>query len=96
MRPSWVCVAVSQNVTVCFVEYAMNFPCFGRAMHEHAMLSGTGHCETVDPMDASICLILFSDMTKRWLLNQSRLVLYHWVTITLMFTSKHPLLLFQT
>jgi hypothetical protein len=72
MRPSWVCVAVSHNVTVRCVEYTMNFPCFGRTIHETLLLSGTGHSETVDPVDASICLILLSDMTKRWLLNQRR------------------------
>ena len=95
MRPSWVCVAVSQNVTVRSVEYAMNFPCFGRAMHECAMLSGTGHSETADPVDASICLIL-SDMTKRWSLNQRRLVLNHGVTVMLISTSKLPSLLSQS
>ena len=96
MRPSWVCVAVSQNVTVRCVEYAMNPPCFGRTMHGMGVPSGTGHSETADPVDASNCLILLLDMTRRWLLNQRRPVLYHGVTITLMCLSKRPSLLSQT
>ena len=92
MRPSWACVDVSQNVTVSFVEYAMNFPCCGRAMHER----GTGHSETVEPVDASTCLIVLPDTTKRWLFNQRRPVLRNGVTFTGMCTSKWPLLLSQT
>ena len=96
LRPSWVCVVVSQNVTVRFVEYAMNFPCFSRAMDEKSVLSGIGHSETADPVDASICFNLLSDITKRWLLNQRRPVLNNGVTLTLMSTSKRPSLLSQT
>ena len=94
MRPSWACVDMSQKVTVFFAEYAMNPPCFGRAMHESLLLLGTGHSETVDPVDASNCLILLSDMTKRWLLNQRIPVFSH--VLTGMFTSRLPLLLSQT
>ena len=90
MRPSWVCVAVAQNVTVRRVEYAMNFPCFGTAMHEKKLVSGTGHSETADPVDASNCAIFLSDRTKRWLSSQRRPVLYHGVTRTLMSASKRP------
>ena len=96
MRPSWLCVAVSQNVTVRCDECAMNSPCFGRAMHEESMLSGTGHSETADPVDASNCLILLLDMTRRWVLNQRRPVLSRGVTVTLMCLSKWPSLLSQT
>ena len=64
-------VEVFQNVTVLFVEYAMNSPCFGMEMHESVVL-GTGHSETVDPVDASNFLIVWSDTTKRWLLDQTR------------------------
>ena len=96
MRPSWACVAEPQNVTVRCVEYATNSPCFGRVMHEKRLLSGTGHSETVDPDDVSICLILLSDTAKRWSLNQRRPVLYHGVTATGMSTSKRPSLLSQT
>ena len=35
MRASWACVEVDQKVTVSYVEYAMNCPCFGREMHEY-------------------------------------------------------------
>ena len=66
MRPSCVCVAMFQNVTVQFVEYAMNSPCFGWAMHENLLLSGADHSEIADPVDASICLLLLSDTTNRW------------------------------
>ena len=96
MRPSRVCVPVSQNVTVRCVEYAMNFPCFGRAMHEEPMLSETGHSETLDAVDAPNYLILLSDTTKRWLLNQRRPVLNHGFTVAGMCTSKEPSLLSQT
>ena len=96
MKPSWVCVVVSQNVTVRGVEYAMNSPCFGRAMHERWRLSGTGHSETVDPVDDSIFLILLSDATKRWLLNQRRPVLYNGFTFALTIKSKRPSLLSQS
>ena len=64
MRPSWVCVAVSQNVTVRRVEYVINPPCFGRAMHKKSLVSATDHFENADPVDASICLILPLDTTK--------------------------------
>jgi hypothetical protein len=64
MRPSSVCVTVCQNVTVRRVEYAMNSPCFGRATHEVAVLSGTGHSETKDPVDASNSLILLVGYDK--------------------------------
>ena len=93
MKPSWMCVAVSQNVTVRSVEYAIDSPCFGRAMHEKWMLSGTGHSKTADPVDASIRLILRSDTTKRSLSNQRRPVLNHGVTFPGMSTSKRPSLL---
>ena len=74
----------------------MNFLCFGRAMHGSLMLLGTGHSETVDPVDASNCVILLPDTTKRWLSNQRRPVLNHGVTVTLMSMSKRPSLLSQT
>ena len=90
MRPSWVCVNVSQNVTVSFVEYAMNSPCFGRAMQEKRLALGTGHSETVDPVDAPNCLIVLSDTTKRWLLDQRRPALHCVVTCNGMCTSKRP------
>ena len=98
MRPTWVCVDVSQNVTVSFAEYAMNFPCRGiRAMQEVLLVSGTSHSETVVPVDASNCLILLADMTKRWLLNQGRgPVLNNGDTCTGIFKSKRPSLLSQT
>ena len=75
MRPSWVCVAVSQNVMVRGVEYAMNVACFGREMHEEWWLSETGHSETADPVDASNCVTFLSDRTKKWLSSQRRPVL---------------------
>jgi hypothetical protein len=59
----------------------MNSPFFGKAMHDKLILSGTGHSESADPVDASICLILLLDITKRWLLNQRRPVLHHRVTL---------------
>ena len=95
MRPSCVCVNVSQNVIVEFVAYAMNSLCCGRAMHEDSLLSETGHSETDDPVDASMCLILLSDTTKRCAFDQRRLVLYHGVTVNVagMFTSRRPSLL---
>ena len=96
MRPSWLCVAVSQNATVRCVEYAMNPPRFGRTMHEERVLPGTGHSETDDSVDASNCLIVLSDMTRRWLLNQRRPGLSRGVTVTLMCLSKRPSLLSQT
>ena len=66
-RMSWVCwmglscvrVTVSQKVMVFSAEYAMNFPCCGRAMRGHGA-RGTDHSETVDPVAASICLIILS------------------------------------
>ena len=96
MRLSWVCVIVSQNVTVCFEAYAMNFLCFGRAMDECLSSFGTGHSETVDSVDALSCLILLLDMAKRWLSDQSRPVLKYGVAPTLMAMSKQPSLLSQT
>ena len=68
-----MCVDVSQNVIVRFAEYAMYSPCVGMAMHD--MLLASGDSQIVDPVDALICLILLSDMTKRSLLNQRRPVL---------------------
>ena len=65
MRASWACVDVSHNVTISFVEYAINFPCCGRAMHEWRSLLGTGHSETVEPVDASNCFIALPETTKR-------------------------------
>jgi hypothetical protein len=96
MRPSWVCVAMFHNMTVRRVEHAMNLACFGRTMHESLLVSGTNHSETVDPVDVSICFILLSDTTKRWLIDQRRLVLNNGVTVALMSTSKRPSLLSQT
>ena len=96
MRLSWVCVEVSHNVTVLFVEYAMNFPCCSRAMHDWELLLGTGKSEIVDLVDASNCLIVLPDMTKKWLFSQRRPVLYTGVTSTGMSTSKRPSLLSQT
>ena len=72
MRPARVCVDVSQSVTVSLVEYAMNSSCCGRAMHEELVVSETSQFETVDPVDASNCLIVQSDTTKGWLLDQRR------------------------
>ena len=65
MRPSCLCVDVSQNVTARFVEYAMNSPCCDKAIHEKRLPSETGHSETDDPVDAPMCLMLLSDKTKR-------------------------------
>ena len=96
MRPTRVCVEVSQKVTVSFVEYTINSPCCGRAMHEELLVSGTDHSETVDPADASNCLIVLSDTTKRWSLDQRRPVLNNGATFTGMSTSERPSLLFQT
>ena len=95
MRPSRVCVAVSRSVTAYCAEYAMNPPCLGRAMHEPKVLR-TPHSETADPVDALICLILLSDMTRRVSLNQRRPVLGHQVTLSGICTSRWPLLLSQT
>ena len=77
------------------IEYTMNYPCCGRAIHE-SWLCGTGHSKMVtEPMDASICLILLSSvLTKRWLLNQSSPC--HGLTSTLISSSKHPSSLAQT
>ena len=91
-----MCVDVSQNVTISFVEYAMNSPCCGRAMDEELLVSGTSHFETVDPVDDSNCLIVLSDTTKRWLLDQRRPVLYHGISVTRMSANKRPSLLSQT
>ena len=44
MRPSCACVKVSQKVMLSFVEYAMNFPCCGRAMHESLGKGRPGRC----------------------------------------------------
>jgi hypothetical protein len=66
----------------------MNLPCFGRTMHEKLLLSGTGHSETADPVDASNCLILLSDRRKRWLLNQRRPVLFRGATVTSIITKQ--------
>ena len=96
MRPIRVRVVVSQNVTVSLVEYVMNFPCCGRAMHEESLVSDTGHSETVNLVDTSNCLIVVPDTTKRWLLDQRRPVLNNGVTFTGMCTRKRPLLLSQT
>ena len=74
----------------------MNSPCCDRAMHEVLLVSGTSHFETVDPVEASNCLIVLPDTTKRWLLNQGRPVLNDGVTFTGMSTSKRPSLLSQT
>ena len=82
MRPSWECVDASQNVTVRIVEYAMKSPFCGRAIHEKRLVSGTDHSETVDPVDASNFMIVLSDTTNRWSLNQTRPVLNRGVTIT--------------
>ena len=99
MRPSWACVDVSQNVMVCFAECTMNFPCLGRAMRGSTNVKnglGTGHSETADPVDASNCLIVLSDTTRRWWLSQRRPVLNHGVTFTVMCPTKRPSLLSQT
>ena len=92
MRPSWV----SQNLMVRCVEYAMNFPCFGRAMHEKMLPSGTGHSRPADRVDASNPLILLSDMTKRRPWNQRGTVSLYGVTVTMISTRKRPLMLSQT
>ena len=76
MRTSWVCVEVFPNVTVSSVEDAMNSAYFGRAMHEKPLVLGTGHSETVDPVDGSNSLIALSDTTKRWSLAQRRPLLW--------------------
>jgi len=94
--PSFLCVNVSQNVTVLAVGYAMDSPYFGRAMHEERLVSGTGHCESADPVDASNLLISLLDRTKRWLWNQSRPLLCDGDTLTGISTSKRPSLLSQT
>ena len=93
MRPSWVCADASQNVTVRFVECAMNSPCVGRAMRPKSLPPGTSHCETTDPVDGSICLILLSETTKRCAFDQRRPVLIHPVTFTGISTSKRRSLL---
>jgi hypothetical protein len=62
-------------------------------MHEALLPFGIGHPQIVNPVDASICLILMLDMTKRSLLDQRRPVLYPVVTCTGMSMSKRPLLL---
>ena len=65
------------------VEYAINSPGFGRAMDKVLLVPGTSsHLETAEPVDASNCFIALSDMTKRWLLDQRRLVLNSGVTFT--------------
>ena len=65
MRPTRVCLDVSQNMTVSSVEYARNSPC-GREMHEVLLVSETsGYPETVEPADTSNCFIVLSDTTKK-------------------------------
>ena len=58
MKPSWVCVDVSQKVTVSFEECARNSPWCERAKHESQMLLGAVHSEAGDPEDASNSLIV--------------------------------------
>ena len=65
-------------------------------MHERLVLSGTGHSETANPVDASNCLMVLPDMTKRWLLNQRRPVPNNGVTFTGRLMSKLPLSLSQS
>jgi hypothetical protein len=65
-------------------------------MHELPSLLGTGHSETVDPVDASNCLIVLPDTTKRWLCSQKMQAWYNGAGFTGMFTSKRPSLLSQT
>ena len=65
-------VDVSEKVIERLVEHAINLPCVGIAMHESKSLLGTDHSETVEPVDASSCLIVLSDTTKMWLLNHRR------------------------
>jgi hypothetical protein len=96
MRPTRVCVDVFQKATIQFVECAMSSPCCSMAMHEVGLLWSTGHSETADPVDASNCVIVLLDSTKRWLLDQRRPALSTSVTFTVMSTSKRPSLLFQT
>ena len=96
MTPSWASVEVSQKVTVRFAEYAMNFPCCGRAMLEVALVSGTDHSETVEPVEASHSLIVLPDTRKRWSFSQRRPVLHDGVTFTGMCTSRWPSSLSQT
>ena len=78
MRPTWVCLDVSQNVTVSSVEYARNSPC-GRAMHEVLLVSETsGYSETVEPADTSNCFIVLSDTTKKPVGSVVRRGYFYW------------------
>jgi len=48
-----MCVDVSRSVTVSPPEHAMNSLYLGsRATHESTPVPGSGHFETVDPVDA--------------------------------------------
>ena len=67
----------------------MNSPCFGRAMHEKWSALGTSHSETVDPVDASNSLILLTDTTRWWLLDQRRPALRSEVTFTGIYWDVH-------
>ena len=96
VRRSWLCVDASQKVVVRFAENAMYCWCFGRAMFEWSSVPGTSHSETFEPVDASNSMIFWSDATRRWSLDQRRLVLNSGVTVTLISTSKRPSLLSQT
>ena len=59
-------------------------------MHEWKSL-GTGHSETVKPVDGFTSLIALSDTRKMWLLTHWRPWLCQGVTVTGMSTSKWPL-----
>ena len=86
-------VEVSQKVMLSFVEYAKNCPCCGRAICESSS-RGTDHSETVELVDASICLILLSLVrTKRRLLNQRSPC--NGLSSSFTSTSKRPSSLFQ-
>ena len=95
-RPICKCDDVSQKVTKRPVEHAINLPCLGIAMHEWKSLFETGHSETVEPVDASNCLILLLDTTKMWLLDHRRPLLQRGITVTGLSTSNWPSLLSQT
>ena len=67
MRLSWVCVDVSQIVTVRPMEYGINSLCFDVAMCE---LWSAGHSAEILPVGALICLNVGlapqHEMTMRW------------------------------
>ena len=93
MRLSWVCVDVSQIVTVRPIEYAINSLWFDVAMCE---LWSAGHSAEILPVGALICLNVGlapqHEMTMRWSLPHQRTLV---AFTSPMARIKRPLLLSQ-